>query len=161
SDLSVFDNVAFVLKMMGISDKEAINERVNYILNQVGMFRFRKKRASQLSGGQQQRVAIARALVKNPKVIIADEPTGNLDSKNTLEIMNIIKTISINKLVILVTHEKDIAKFYSDRIIELKDGTIISDNLNESNSEHNFANENIIYLKDLKEVSNLNDKEFN
>src|SRR5690606_16950020 len=73
NDLSVFENVAFVLKMIGITDKEAIEERVNYILNQVGMYRFRKKKATQLSGGQQQRVAIARALVKNPKVIIADE----------------------------------------------------------------------------------------
>ncbi len=158
SDLSVFDNVAFVLKMMGISDKEAINERVSYILEQVGMYRFRKKRASQLSGGQQQRVAIARALVKNPKVIIADEPTGNLDSKNTLEIMNIIKTISLNKLVVLVTHEKEIANFYSDRVIELKDGTIISDSINQNDTDHNFSNENTIYLKDLKEVSKFNDE---
>ncbi len=155
SSISVFDNVAFVLKMMGIHDKVEIEKRVNYILNQVGMYRFRKKRASQLSGGQQQRVAIARALVKNPKVIIADEPTGNLDSKNTLEIMNIIKSISLNKLVILVTHEKDIAKFYADRIIELKDGMIIDDYVNGFDQEHNFSNENVIYLKDLEEKTSL------
>lgn len=155
SDLSVFDNVAFVLKMIGITDKAAIEERVNYILTEVGMYRFRKKRASQLSGGQQQRVAIARALVKNPKVIIADEPTGNLDSRNTLEIMNIIKSISLSKLVILVTHEREIANFYGERIIELKDGRIISDVTNESTLDHNFASENVIYLKDLNEVSKL------
>ena len=129
-NLSVFDNVAFVLKMIGIQDKNEIETRVNYILKQVGMYRFRKKRSTQLSGGQQQRVAIARALVKNPKVIIADEPTGNLDSKNTLEIMNIIKSISANKLVVLVTHEKELANFYGDRIIEIKDGKIINDDQN-------------------------------
>ncbi|MBN3490394.1 ABC transporter ATP-binding protein/permease [Acholeplasma equirhinis] len=155
NDLSVFDNVAFVLKMIGITDKEAIEERVNYILNQVGMYRFRKKKATQLSGGQQQRVAIARALVKNPKVIIADEPTGNLDSKNTLEIMNIIKQISLTKLVVLVTHEKEIADFYGDRIIEIKDGQVVNERYNDNQSDHDFKNENIIYLKDLNEISEV------
>jgi len=153
--LSVFDNVAFVLKMIGINDKDEIESRVNYILKQVGMYRFRKKRSTQLSGGQQQRVAIARALVKNPKVIIADEPTGNLDSKNTLEIMNIIKSISVNKLVVLVTHEKELANFYGDRIIEIKDGQIVDDINNDSNIEHGFENENTIYLKDLEQLSDF------
>lgn len=154
-NLSVFDNVAFVLKMIGINDKEEIETRVNYILKQVGMYRFRKKRSTQLSGGQQQRVAIARALVKNPKVIIADEPTGNLDSKNTLEIMNIIKSISLTKLVILVTHEKELANFYGDRIIEIQDGKIIEDKQNNFVSEHGFSSENTIYLKDLNNLSTL------
>ena len=154
-NLSVFDNVAFVLKMIGINDKDEIESRVNYILKQVGMYRFRKKRSTQLSGGQQQRVAIARALVKNPKVIIADEPTGNLDSKNTLEIMNIIKSISVNKLVVLVTHEKELANFYGDRIIEIKDGQIVGDINNDSSIEHGFENENTIYLKDLDKISDL------
>lgn len=157
-NLSVFDNVAFVLKMIGIQDKNEIESRVNYILKQVGMYRFRKKRSTQLSGGQQQRVAIARALVKNPKVIIADEPTGNLDSKNTLEIMNIIKSISANKLVVLVTHEKELANFYGDRIIEIKDGKIINDNQNTTLQDHAFSNDNTIYLKDLVEVSSLDSK---
>ena len=79
-----------------------------------------------LSGGEKQRVGIARAIVKNPNIIIADEPTGNLDSKNTIEIMNIIKSISKEKLVILVTHEKEIAEFYATRIIEIKDGKIVT-----------------------------------
>ncbi|WP_025724769.1 ABC transporter ATP-binding protein/permease [Acholeplasma granularum] len=158
-NLNVFDNIAFVLKMLGIYDKEEIKKRVDYILKQVGMYRFRKKLSTQLSGGQQQRVAIARALVKNPKVIIADEPTGNLDSKNTLEIMNIIKSISLNKLVVLVTHEKEIAQFYGDRIIELKDGKIINDTTNQSNNDHDFTNDNIIYLKDLKNISNYKDNQ--
>jgi energy-coupling factor transporter ATP-binding protein EcfA2/ABC-type antimicrobial peptide transport system permease subunit len=138
--------------MIGIQDPKIIEDRVHYILRAVNMYPYRKKRALQLSGGQQQRVAIARALVKNPRIIIADEPTGNLDSKNTLEVMNIIKQISMEKLVVLVTHEKDIANFYGDRIIELKDGEIISDSNNEVNHEHTFSNDDVIYLKDLNQL---------
>ena len=91
TNLTVYDNISLTLNMINIYDKEEIDKRVDYILDSMGMINYRKRRASQLSGGQQQRVAIARALAKNPKVIIADEPTGNLDSKNTQEIMNIIK----------------------------------------------------------------------
>ncbi|MFH1693862.1 MAG: ATP-binding cassette domain-containing protein [Bacillota bacterium] len=160
-DLSVYDNIAFVLKMIGITDPEVIDQRVIYILNAVNMYPFRKKKALQLSGGQQQRVAIARALVKNPKVIIADEPTGNLDSKNTLDIMNIIKQISIEKLVVLVTHEKDIAKFYGDRIIEIKDGRIVSDYSNGTIEDQKIGKDDSIYLKDLKTVSLLDDEHVN
>jgi ABC-type lipoprotein export system ATPase subunit/ABC-type antimicrobial peptide transport system permease subunit len=152
-ELSVYDNIAFVLKMMGIKDPEIIDQRVLYILNAVHMYPFRKKKALQLSGGQQQRVAIARALVKNPKVIIADEPTGNLDSKNTMDIMNVIKQISSEKLVVLVTHERHIAEFYGDRIIEVKDGKIISDELNTSSDDHNIAKDDTIYLKDYKHIA--------
>lgn len=152
-ELSVFENVAFVLKMIGINDPEIIEKRVNYMLRAVGMYPFRKKKALQLSGGQQQRVAIARALVKNPKVIIADEPTGNLDSKNTIDVMNIIKEISKEKLVVLVTHEKDIAKFYGDRIIEIKDGQIVDDYKNLQDGDHSIDKDDTIYLKDLKMVS--------
>ena len=151
--LSVFDNIAFVLKMMGIKDPKIIEERVNYILKSVHMYPFRKKKGLQLSGGQQQRVAIARALVKNPRVIIADEPTGNLDSKNTLDIMNIIKQISQEKLVILVTHERHIADFYGDRIIEVKDGQIIADQENVSSDEHHIGKDDTIYLKDYSHIA--------
>ncbi|MFA7589576.1 MAG: ATP-binding cassette domain-containing protein, partial [Acholeplasmataceae bacterium] len=76
-ELSVYDNIAFVLNMIGIKDVTEVQNRVHYILRAVGMYPFRKKKATQLSGGQMQRVAIARALVKNPRIIIADEPTGN------------------------------------------------------------------------------------
>lgn len=156
--LSVYENIALVLRMMGITDQEAIDKRVNYILNSVNMYPFRKKKSTQLSGGQQQRVAIARALVKNPEVIIADEPTGNLDSKNTTDIMNIIKVISRQKLVILVTHEKDLAKVYGDRIIELKDGQIVDDYINDPSHMHmGKDSDDIIYLKDLKQSIDLND----
>ncbi|AUD63215.1 hypothetical protein BK010_06285 [Tenericutes bacterium MO-XQ] len=159
--LSVFDNIAFVLKMMGIKDPKIIEERVNYILRSVHMYPFRKKKGLQLSGGQQQRVAIARALVKNPRVIIADEPTGNLDSKNTLDIMNIIKQISQEKLVILVTHERHIAEFYGDRIIEVKDGQIIADKENVSSDEHHIGKDDTIYLKDYSHIADASSKGVN
>ena len=132
-NLSVYDNVSLVLTMIGIKDKKEIKKRVEYVLDKVGMLRYKKRPASMLSGGERQRVAIARAIVKDPDIILADEPTGNLDSKNSLEIMKIIKAISKDKLVLLVTHEESLAKFYSDRIIELKDGKVISDYKNESN----------------------------
>lgn len=103
-----------------------------------------------LSGGERQRVGIARAIVKNPSIILADEPTGNLDSKNTIEIMNIIKSISRDKLVILVTHEADIAKFYATRIIEVSDGKIVKDYENSDNDELDYRMDNKIYLKDYK-----------
>jgi ABC-type lipoprotein export system ATPase subunit/ABC-type antimicrobial peptide transport system permease subunit len=150
--LTVFDNVAIVLKMIGIKDEQEIEERVHYILKQVGIYNFRKRHANQLSGGQQQRVAIARALIKAPKIIIADEPTGNLDSKNTIEIMNIIKKISKQRLVVLVTHEKSIADFYGDRIVEISDGRIIDDYINESPISYQVEEEDTYYLKDFKHI---------
>jgi ABC-type lipoprotein export system ATPase subunit len=148
--LTVFENVSIVLKMIGVTDELEIERRVHYILKQVGMYNFRKRNANQLSGGQQQRVAIARALVKNPKIIIADEPSGNLDSKNTIEIMNIIKKISKQRLVVLVTHEQSIADFYGDRIIEITDGKIVDDYPNESSEPYSFVDNDSYYLKDFK-----------
>lgn len=115
--LTVYENIAIALKMIGIRKKEEIQKRVSFILEKLSMSSYQNRPSYMLSGGQKQRVAIARAIVKNPNIIIADEPTGNLDSKNTIEIMNIIKTISKEKLVILVTHEKELANFYADRII--------------------------------------------
>ena len=129
--MSVYDNVALSLKMIGIKNKKEIQKRVNYVLEAVKMYRYRNRPAKMLSGGEKQRVAIARALVKNPSIVIADEPTGNLDSKNSLQVMNIIKAISKEKLVILVTHEVDLANFYASRIIELQDGKIVKDYENE------------------------------
>lgn len=158
--LSVYDNVAFVLNMLGITNKEEVDKRVSYILNQMGMFAYRRKKALQLSGGQQQRVAIARALVKNPSIVIADEPTGNLDNKNTTEIMNIISKISQTRLVVMVTHEKEIANFYADRVIEVKDGQIVNDYENDKTLDHGLEVDEAIYLKDLNEVSALDSDYF-
>ena len=139
--------------MVGINDKEEIDKRIDYLLENVGMINYRRRRAANLSGGQQQRVAIARALAKNPKVIIADEPTGNLDSKNTYDIMNILRSISKNKLVVLVTHEENIAELYADRIIRLRDGQIIADDENQSIGGVDVQLETDIYLKDMIQVT--------
>lgn len=152
---SVFDNVSIVLKMIGMKDKEEIKQKVEYALDLVDMFRYRNRFANMLSGGERQRVAIARAIVKNPSIIIADEPTGNLDSKNTLEVMNIIKIISQEKLVILVTHEEKLAKFFADRIIKLKDGSIATDDANQQNEDLDYRLDNRLYLKDLKNEKSI------
>lgn len=153
-DETVFDNVSLVLKINGLKDKEEIKKRVNFCLESLGIYRYRNRYASMLSGGERQRVAIARAIVKDPEVIIADEPTGNLDSKNSIEVMNIIKSISRDRLVILVTHERELAKFYSDRIIEISDGKIVKDYENADNHELDYRLDNKIYLKDMENYSN-------
>ena len=155
NDMTVFDNVALALKMCGVKNKEEIKKRVNYILEVLGIYKFRNRYANMMSGGERQRVAIARALVKNPNIIIADEPTGNLDSKNSLEIMNIIKSISKNKLVILVTHERQLAEFYASRIIEVVDGKDVNDRVNEHTDDLDYRLENKIYLKEFKEQQDL------
>lgn len=149
-NMTVYDNVALVLTMIGIKDKNEIKTRVEYVLDKVGMLRYKRRPAGMLSGGERQRVGIARAIVKDPNIILADEPTGNLDSKNSLEIMKIIKAISKDRLVILVTHEQSLAKFYASRIIEIQDGKIIEDYKNELQDSLDYEIDNTFYLKDLK-----------
>jgi len=161
NNISVYDNVAMVLKMNGIKDKEEIKKRVDYCLERVGMYRYRNRFASMLSGGERQRVGIARAIVKNPEIIIADEPTGNLDSRNTIEVMNIIKAISKDKLVILVTHEKELAEFYASRIIRLQDGKVIDDKINEHDDELDYKMDGKIYLKDIQNKISIKEKNLN
>lgn len=161
NDLTVFENVALALKMSGLKNKEEIKKRVNYILEVLGIYKYRNRYANMISGGERQRVAIARALVKNPNIIIADEPTGNLDSKNSLEIMNIIKAISKTKLVILVTHEKNLAEFYATRIIEVVDGTVVNDRKNEHNDELDYRLESKIYLKEFEDIKKINEENLN
>lgn len=160
-NLSVYENVAMALRMIGIKDKKEVEKRVNYVLESVNMYRYRNRPAKMLSGGERQRVSIARAIVKNPNIVIADEPTGNLDSKNSLEIMNIIKAISKDKLVILVTHEVELAKFYASRIIEIQDGKIVKDYKNDANENLDYRLENKIYLKDFKNVDKINNHNLN
>ena len=149
-DMTVFENVALPLRMLGVRKKEKLKENVNYALEKVGLYRYRNRPATALSGGERQRVGIARAIVKNPGIIIADEPTGNLDSGNSLEVMNIIKTISKEKLVILVTHERELAEFYADRIIEIVDGKVVNDYINERDEALDYRIDNHIYLKDFQ-----------
>lgn len=146
---TVYDNLKIALELIDIYDESEASSRIEYALKSVGMYKYRKKKASQLSGGQQQRVAIARALVKHCKVIIADEPTGNLDSANAVEVMNILKSISQKTLVLLVTHNEALANFYSDYIYQIADGQIVGQRENVSNSTLQTTNDNVIYLKDL------------
>ncbi|MDO4814001.1 MAG: ATP-binding cassette domain-containing protein [Gemella sp.] len=126
SHLTVLDNVKLALSISGISSKEAI-EKSKDALIRVGLEDHINKKPGQLSGGQMQRVAIARALVTDPKIILADEPTGALDSKTSVQIMELIKEISKDKLVIMVTHNPELAEEYSDRIVRVADGEIVED----------------------------------
>ncbi len=149
SDYTVEYNIKIALKCLNM-DEKAIEERVNYVLEAVEMRKYKKRKVSELSGGQRQRVAIARALAKTPDVIFADEPTGNLDENNTLRIMSILKKVSKNCLVILVTHEQRIAEFFADRIIKVKDGTIVEDKINTKTSSYTSSDDTAIYLKELE-----------
>lgn len=124
--LSVIENVKLALSISGESNKEN-DIKAKKALEDVGLGEHLHKKPNQLSGGQMQRVAIARALVTDPKIILADEPTGALDSKTSVQIMELIKEISKEKLVIMVTHNPELARKYSDRIVSVKDGEIIED----------------------------------
>lgn len=126
SHLNVLNNVEMALSLSGVSTKER-KKRAEKALISVGLKDQLYKKPGQLSGGQMQRVAIARALVNDPEILLADEPTGALDSTTSIQIMKLIQEISQDRLVIMVTHNADIAHEYSDRIIELLDGEIIKD----------------------------------
>lgn len=149
-DLSVYNNLKEALEIIGIYDPIEQKKRIEYALRKIGLYKYRKKKVKFLSGGQMQRVSIARALVKNAQIIIADEPTGNIDSENTIEIMNILKKISKNTLVLLITHELEIARYYSDRIIQIKDGKIIADGKIINKGELNQQTDRKIYLGDFQ-----------
>ena len=123
---TVLANVKLALTLSGISKREA-NRRAKKALEDVGLKEHIDKKPAQLSGGQMQRVAIARALVNNPDILLADEPTGALDSETSIQIMNLLREIAKKKLVIMVTHNPELADEYANRIITLKDGQITSD----------------------------------
>ena len=123
-ELTVGDNIAVALQLQGQSGTE---EKVKDALKLVELVGYETRKIDELSGGQKQRVAIARALVKNPKIIFADEPTGALDSQTGESILQILKSVSKEKLVILVTHDREFAERFGDRIIELADGKVIAD----------------------------------
>lgn len=123
--LNVGENISLALKMC--RQDLRIDERIDEVLKEVDLEGFKKRLPKTLSGGQQQRVAIARAIATNPTIILADEPTGALDAKNSESVMKLLKKISENRLVVLVTHDQKLANAYADRILEISYGKIISD----------------------------------
>lgn len=136
SHISVLANVEMSMTLSGVSSREK-RKRALDVLEKVGLKDHANKKPNQLSGGQMQRVAIARALVNEPDIILADEPTGALDSTTSVQIMELIKEIAKDKLVIMVTHNKELAYDYANRIIELKDGELINDTNPHEQSKNN------------------------
>lgn len=124
--ISVYKNLALPLEMQGYTKVE-ISNKINQVLQEVDMVEYKERMPYELSGGQQQRIAIARAIIKDAKVLLADEPTGNLDSTTAKEILTFLKEISKSRLVVFVTHEEEYASEYSDQLIKLQDGRIIND----------------------------------
>ena len=126
-NMTVYDNVAFAMRVVGASGKN-IAKRVPYVLELVGLEDREKRFPNELSGGEQQRVAIARALVNNPRMIVADEPTGNLDPVRSLELMLLFEKINeMGTTVLVVTHEKELVNAFSRRVITIDEGHVISD----------------------------------
>ena len=128
-NMNVYDNVAFAMRVVGARRRE-IRQRVPYVLELVGLDGREKRLPSELSGGEQQRVAIARALVNNPRMIVADEPTGNLDPVRSLELMLLFEKINeMGTTVLVVTHEKELVNAFAKRVITINDGHVISDGM--------------------------------
>ena len=123
---TVLENVELALTLSGIGAQER-KERAIAVLEKVGLKSKINSRPNQLSGGQMQRVAIARALINDPEILLADEPTGALDSKTSVQIMDLLKEISEDRLIIMVTHNPELAEKYSSRIIRLLDGELVGD----------------------------------
>lgn len=162
--MTVFENVAFAMRVIGASNRE-VKKRVPYILGLVGLENKAKSKPCELSGGEQQRVSLARALINNPKIIIADEPTGNVDPLMSHEIIELLS--DINKLgttVIVVTHEHDLVSHFKKRIIAINRGKVVSNttdteekelNLITSDKLSNEYNENNIDKNKEKEISKI------
>ena len=159
NEFSVGDNISLALELQ---DKPKDREMVKKILEDIGLKDFAHRSPNTLSGGEKQRIAIARALIKNPEIIMADEPSGALDSETGKQIFEILKRMSKDKLVIVVSHDRDFAEQYGDRIIELKDGKVISDVSKVTEGEV-AVTENIEYVGNLLRIRNgatLNQKDF-
>jgi len=160
--LNVMDNVEMGMTLSGVSSKEKRRKALE-VLDKVGLKDHVHKKPNQLSGGQMQRVAIARALANDPDIILADEPTGALDTTTSVQILDLIKEIAKNKLVIMVTHNPELAHTYADRIVEFKDGEVVSDSnpltVQEPNSQYKLKKTKMSFLTALKlSGTNINTK---
>lgn len=139
--MSVYDNVAFAMRVIGAKEKE-IRKRVPYILQLVGLSGKARSMPNELSGGEQQRVSLARALVNNPKLIIADEPTGNVDPEMSHEIVEMLTKINNNgTTVVMVTHEHDLVRSFRRRVIVIKNGEVVSDTPDPTHAQFDTADE--------------------
>ena len=128
-NMTVYDNVAFVMRVVGAAPKDS-KKRVPYVLELVGLEGREKRMPNELSGGEQQRVAIARALANNPRMIVADEPTGNLDPVRSLELMLLFEKINeMGTTILVVTHEKELVNAFAKRVITIDGGHVISDGM--------------------------------
>lgn len=143
-EFSVGANIGLAIELQG---RKASSDEINSILKEVDLEGFGNRKTNELSGGQKQRVAIARALVKYPDVILADEPTGALDSNTSLQIFDILKRLSKSKLVLVVSHDREFAETYGDRVIELADGKVISD-ITKVSKRSNYDIDKLTYQKD-------------
>ena len=156
NEFTVGKNLALALELQG---KKAGKQQVDELLDQVDLHGYYKRRPDQLSGGQKQRVAIARALIKDPEIIMADEPTGALDSNTGRQVMETLKKLSKTKLVIIVSHDREFAEIYGDRVVELKDGKVISDvtkhvvEAERSESGVSFIDDKIIHIKKGQKIN--------
>lgn len=139
-DRNVYDNVAFALRVVSASGR-SIRQKVPVMLSMVGLAAKYRSFPRQLSGGEQQRVAIARALVNNPKILLADEPTGNLDNNNAWEIMNLLEEINQRgTTVVVVTHNLEIVKAMGKRVIAIQKGVVVSDSLKDGRGGGGYEN---------------------
>lgn len=148
-EFTVGANIALALQLQG---KKPADEEINNILKQVDLDGYGNRKPNELSGGQKQRVAIARALVKNPEIIMADEPTGALDSNTGRQVFDTLKKLSKDKLVIIVSHDREFSELYADRIIELSDGNVISDVEVENSEEQEKVQDNLVFENEIISV---------
>lgn len=166
--MTVFENVAFAMRVTGAKQSE-IKKRVPYVLKLVGLEKMAKRHPSELSGGEQQRVSLARALANKPSIIIADEPTGNVDPKRSYEIMNILKEVNLlGTTVLVVTHEHSLVQKFTGRVIKLKKGRIVKDtsedyyrqrDKEEKESEDRFSKFDDSAVKDESKEAGENSRE--
>ena len=156
NEFNVEQNIALAMELQ---NRKVDKEEIDKLLNQVDLGRFAKRKPNTLSGGQKQRIAIARALIKSPKIILADEPTGALDSTTGKQVFDTLKKLSENKLILVVSHDRDFAEIYGDRIIELKDGKVISDETkfykkqNKISENISIINSHAIKINNAKDLS--------